>query len=67
MTVDSSLETMHVRRQYSLLFERPKKNQKKTCQPKIPYPEKITFKDKDVSDKQNDPHTSTTRYAKEIS
>ena len=41
--------------------------EKKTCQPKIPYPEKITFKDKDVSDKQNDPHTSTTRYAKEIS
>lgn len=66
MTVDSSLETMHVRRQYSLLFERPKKK-KKTCQPKIPYPEKITFKDKDVSDKQNDPHISTTRYAKEIS
>ena len=65
MTVDSSLETMHVRRQYSLLFERPKK--KKICQPEIPYPEKITFKDKDVSDKQNDPHTSTTRYAKEIS
>ena len=36
-------------------------------QPKIPYPEKITFKDKDVSDKQNDPHTNTTKYAKEIS
>ena len=50
---------------YSLKDQKKKK--KKICQPEIPYPEKITFKDKDVSDKQNDPHTSTTRYAKEIS
>lgn len=50
---------------YSLKDQKNK--QTKICQPKIPYPEKITFKDKDVSDKQNDPHTNTTRYAKEIS